>query len=159
MELWTDEKKDLVRQNCEYWEGTPHRNRVAVHGVGIDCLRFHFSNWVASTNIPAFKFPYYKTMDGMFNESNLMRDIMLQAFHVEQIDKYEPQFGDAVVFRTGSESAHIGTFVDDRLWHSLAGQRVQWCFYNNWLKKIDCLIRLTQPGAKIDPKEVKLYRK
>ena len=106
--VWTEEQKARARQIARAWAGTPHRHRIAVRGVGIDCIHLFREIYVGSGLLPPFELPSYDVRLGLRVRHNVMEDALCAVAHFEAVNPYEPAFGDVMIFRVGRTSNHTG---------------------------------------------------
>lgn len=149
--LWTPERKQLALAELARWHGVKHVNRVAVPGVGIDCIHLVFVVYVAAGLLPRRRLGTYNTEHGLFQHSDRLRDGLLATLHAVKVAPTTPEWGDIAIFKTGRTSAHCGFLTRGQVWHALAHRCVTVSEWHNWEHRADCLIRLTQPGFKANP--------
>ncbi len=151
MTVWTPERQAKALAAVAHWRGTPHRDCVAVVGVGVDCIRLVVEILVASEVTPPFSFPAYNTAEGLHDRSDRMLDGFNRCTFSHHADKREPLFGDIAVFRTGRMSGHCAFVLGDKLVHSLAQRQVTVSDYRSFRPAIDRLIRLDAIGLRAQP--------
>ena len=150
-EVWTDDSRAKAIECLHKWHGTPHKNRIAVVGVGIDCIKLLAEILIDSNIVERISFGSYSVSDGQFEESTRLQSVIEHAFHVEQVAIADMIFGDIPVFRTGNRSAHVG-FMDGRdVWHALANRSVTHNDWKLWRHDIAVAYRLTARGWKNSP--------
>lgn len=153
--IWTDERKALARASCQKWQDTPHRPRLAVVGVGIDCIQFLAEVISDSGIIPKSEFTGYVLEDGMFRSSRRLRDAISSCLDVEEINPKENQFGDIAIFVNGNEAQHCGFLDDAHVWHSLATRGVIRSKYSGvWRAGAQVLLRIKSEGFRVPPQSV-----
>ncbi len=140
---------DLARAECARWAGTPHRNRIAVVGQGVDCLRFVFEVLIAAGVLPRFTLPRYDERLGILREKNVMEALILT--HCHATVETEPAFGDVVIFKCGAQSNHAGIIIDGECWHVPGRSRVGTEEWANVRKVTQSLLRLTATGFRESP--------
>lgn len=145
--------REKALASCQKWLGTPHVNRVAVPGVGIDCVHLVHEIMKDCDLLPEADLGRYTLMDGMYNPSDYLKRVFLTACIAEELTIDRPEFGDIVIFKTGKVSAHCGFYTPGFVWHSLSNRAVIKSAWSNWKHEAECLIRLTYPGFKIPPKK------
>ena len=158
--IWTPERAALARASCQMWEGTPHVDRIAKVGVGVDCIKLVHEILVGAGVIEWREFTGYDVRAGMHSYSDRLRRILCHVLHCDCLPgNTEPLlFGDVLVFTTGRRSGHVGFYehigapeVAGYIWHALAGHWVTKSDIKLWRSEIDSVIRLTQVGWKNDP--------
>jgi cell wall-associated NlpC family hydrolase len=115
--IWTEEKKQLARDRCRYWDGTPHHHWMAVHGVGIDCIHFVVDVLIYAGVIPQTAIPQYHANLGRSGaEQKLIKEFSERA----PVDLVGPpyQFGDLLVFNPRIGTNHVALLIDNEVWHS-----------------------------------------
>lgn len=151
--VWTPERQELARVSCLKWHGTPHRDRMASVGQGVDCVNFIAQVLFDAGTIDDARLPTYTTSDGMWAESTRLQEAILACVRGDWIEAgsgYE--FGDVLVLKTGRRSAHCAFYSgDDYIWHALAGRFVTRSDLALWAKEICGAIRLTATGLKQSP--------
>lgn len=146
--IWTPERKELALKSCEKWRGTPHKNRMSVLGVGIDCIKFVNEVLADSGIIDLQQFGGYDIQEGMFGVSDVLKKAVENSLHCERVDVSKNQFGDIAVFRNGMMAGHCGFLDETHIWHSLAGHFVTRSGYRLWNHDIEFLFRITKTGLK-----------
>lgn len=149
--IWTEERKTFALASCKKWHGTPHQNRIAILGVGIDCAQFVNEVLVDSGIIERQQFGGYNIAAGMHNVSDQLERVIVNCLNVRAIKTCEKQFGDIAIFKTGIRSGHLGFCDDVFLWHALSGQSVTRSDFRIWRGEIEVLYRLTKIGLKNSP--------
>lgn len=147
-QIWTAERQALAIAEIMRWIGTPHINRLAQVGVGVDCIQFVLAVLVASEIIPQREVAAYSVMDGAHNPSGVLAGEIEKHLHVQSVSVDAPQFGDIAVFYNGQQSAHVGFITGPAVWHSLSGFGVTRGGFNVWRRRIKYLYRLNQIGFK-----------
>lgn len=149
---FTARELDAMRQTVTLWKGTPHRDRMAKVGVGIDCVHFLREVFVAAGVLPEFVFPFYATNWGYGRSNNLMERMLVTACHAEVVTT--PQDGDVVVFRVGRQTNHCGVCLDGLVWHAQFKRGVRFDDLATFDDKIQSYVRLTARGFKKRPEEL-----
>lgn len=158
--IWTPERKEKALAECHAWHGTRHVNRLAIKGVGIDCVQFVWKVLAAAEIVPFGFVPPYSTEEGLFSPSDKLQRVICHVLHHEIAEVESSTFGDVVLFKTGGRTAHCGFFADGEVWHSLAGRCVTRSPWLLWRRKADLLIRVTETGFKNEPySTVKKYER
>lgn len=152
-EVWTEERRKLAMACLFKWHGTPHKNRIAVVGIGIDCIKLLAELLMDAGIVERVTFGSYTVEDGLFEASDRLQKVIEHAFHVQIIHTEEMQFGDVAVFTTGRRSAHVG-FHDGRdIWHALANRCVTHNDFKLWRHDIAVAYRFTAIGWKASPQK------
>ena len=149
--VWTPSARQKAISELASWEGVKHVNRIAVPGVGIDCIHLVFRAYIAAGLLPERRLGRYDTEAGLFCESNTMEQVLLDCLHGLSKEPHDPVFGDVVIFQTGDRSAHCGFYENDHIWHSLARQCVLRSPWGLWRRKAKRLITIYQTGFRKDP--------
>lgn len=151
--IWNDTRKAAARASCKKWGGTPHYNRLAVAGTGIDCVHLVSEILRDSGIIPAgFPMPFYDERLGSLRQRNVIEDIIAAYMHADSLPPdTAPEFGDIVVCQCGRQSNHVGIIIDGEMWHVPGRGRVGPSAWVTWKKKTQALMRLTADGFKVDP--------
>lgn len=153
-DLWTPERRETARASCRAWAGTPHHNRIAVPGQGIDCINFVFEVLAAAGVVERFRLPRYQENLGVLRERNIMERLILDYFHAAAVPAPKeslPEFGDVAVWRCGMQSNHIGIVVDGEAWHVAGKSRVGPEAWPNVRKDLQSLLRFTASGWHTNP--------
>lgn len=146
--IWTNDRVTKAVATLIKWHGTPHRDRIAVVGQGIDCVMLVNEVLVDAEILPRIQFPAYSTNDGMHNKSLRLAKAVEGLLHVEQVSTDGTRFGDIAVCRNGQQSAHVMFLTETRVWHSLAGVGVTNGKLNIWKARFEFVYRLTADGFK-----------
>lgn len=157
MSLWTDERREKALACCNKWHGTPHHNRIAVCGVGVDCIKLVNEILIDSEIIPRTEFVGYSLDDGMSGQSEKLQRMILACLHADWIaDQSDVPyiFGDVLIFTNGSRSAHCGFCTGGDVWHSLGNRSVTISPMALWRHQLQGAIRLTRTGFKRSPAAV-----
>jgi len=149
--IWDETRKALALAECNRWHGTPHRNRMAQVGVGVDCIQFVNEILIASNVIERQPLGAYDVNDGTHNPSQRLAAAIKFALDVESVPLDQCAFGDLAVFNTGRQSGHVGFCGDGCLWHSLADRCVTKSQLNLWRGSIQFLFRIKSLGLKNSP--------
>jgi cell wall-associated NlpC family hydrolase len=147
--LWTPHRQAAAHEEAQRWLGTPHRNRMAKVGVGIDCLGFVRAILTAAEILPAFEFPYYNPAWGLGRASNIMERVLLACTTVTILPpNAAPDFGDLIIFAVGRQSNHVGIVLSDgAIWHVQTNYAVGPVHPDDDLKgNIQSIARITAPG-------------
>ena len=138
---------------CWLWHGTPHGNRMARVGVGVDCVQFVNEILVASGVVERMPFGGYSVDAGLHIPSTKIQGVIERALFVQTVAAADAQFGDIAVFKNGTRSAHVGLVGEKVVWHALANQFVTRSQFSLWKHEIETLYRLTSIGWRINPQE------
>lgn len=154
--LWTAEAQAAAITEARKLYGTPHRNRMAKPGVGIDCLGFVRAILVAGKILPPFEFPFYDPAWGLGRASNIMERVLRICTTADILPPdTAPQFGDLIIFAVGRQSNHVGIFLDGDIWHVQTNYSVGPIHREDDLAgKIQCLARITAPGFRSRPEDL-----
>lgn len=150
-EVWTDEARRKALAACDKWHGTPHKDRIAIVGVGIDCIKFLAEILMDAEIVDRVPFGSYTVQDGAFEVSTRLESVIETAFFVDSIPVDEMTFGDVAVFTTGRRSAHIGWHDGRDIWHALANRCVTHNDFKLWRRDIAKAYRITARGWKTNP--------
>lgn len=142
-----------AKASCAKWRGTPHKNRIAEVGVGVDCIKFVHEVIVDSGIIPRQEFGGYSIHEGTFGMSDVLKNTLEAALNVERVEIENHAFGDIAVFKNGMMAGHCGFVTETHLWHALANKIVTPSQFNLWAHEIDFLFRVTEMGMKIGAQE------
>jgi hypothetical protein len=149
--LWTDERQDRARATCRKWGGTPHVNRLALVGEGIDCIHFVAEVLIDAGIIERKKLPFYDERLGSLRSHNIIEDLLLAHLHAERLPPDSPAFGDLVVTTVGRQTNHLGIYIDGAMWHVPGKGRVGPEAWADWRPRVQGLVRITEPGYSSDP--------
>jgi hypothetical protein len=153
--IWTEERKALARQSFAKWHGTPHRDRIAIVGVGIDCINYIVEILTDATIVDRRPFNGYKLDHGTFKQSQRLHAAVTNALHVVPLaHDAPPEFGDIWSFATGQRSGHCAIVGEDCLWHAMGNNRVTFTELARWKPELDTAYRITSCGWKTDPQTV-----
>lgn len=156
--VWTPSARELAMRSLHKWHGTPHKNRLNIPGIGIDCIKLVAEVLVDSEIVNRLPYGSYSVEHGLFEPSDRLQKVIECAFHVERVAIAEHHFGDIPIFRTGKRSAHMGFLDDENIWHALANRSVTHSNFNLWSRDVDVLYRITARGWKNNPQvAIKLY--
>lgn len=150
-EIWTPERQELALQSCNKWQGTKHRNRMCLVGVGVDCIQFVKEVLADAGIIDPVKLSGYDVNDGTHNVSQRLASAIGFALDVTPVSVETAAFGDLAIFRTGTRSGHVGFCTGGAIWHALAGQCVTRSNFNLWRHEIETLYRIQSIGLKNSP--------
>jgi cell wall-associated NlpC family hydrolase len=150
-DLWTPERLELLAAELKAWEGTPHVNRVAVRGQGVDCVRLVCQVLVAAGIIESPTLPFYDERLGVLRARNIIEDVLLTHLHGTRHEPAEAQDGDIVVCRCGRQTNHVGIFYRGDMWHAPGKGRVGPEPWATWEARTQSLVRLHAVGYKVPP--------
>lgn len=152
--VWTPEVRAKAEASLLKWHGTPHHNRIAIPGVGVDCIQFVYEVLVDAGIIDRCHFSGYDLTAGMGSVSHSLKQMVKRSIHVIEVPK-PAEFGDIAIFKTGRRSAHVAFYAGgDDLWHSLGHRQVIKSPFGQWSREIDCGLRITAPGFLVRPDKV-----
>lgn len=148
MSIWTTERQQVARATAGKWLGTPHKNRMAKPGVGIDCLGFLREVAVDTGVLPPFDLPFYNPSWGIGREFNVIERVLLDCCHSQRVKAHEEiEFGDVVVWTVGRQSNHVGIVLDGAVWHVQARRHCQPDPINEaMMERLQAVVRLTGEG-------------
>lgn len=152
-EVWTAERIALAQVSCNKWHGVKHCNRMAIPGVGIDCVQLIREILADAGVIEACSFGDYDVIDGMHNVSQRLSNAVQFALDVESVGLDTVQFGDIAIFRTGKRSGHIGFCTGKNIYHALANLCVTRSQFSLWRHEIEFLYRIKSVGLKNNPQQ------
>lgn len=148
MTIWTPERKELAIATLKKWHGTPHRDRLAIVGVGIDCAQLINEVLIDSGIVQRIELGAYDTADGLHNVSHRLARAIELLLHVQRVSTDNPEFGDIAIYKTGTRSGHCAFITGREVFHSLAGVGVTHGQYRLWRHQIEFVYRLTQINFK-----------
>ncbi len=150
--IWTPERQAAARASCAKWAGTPHQNRLALPGEGIDCVRFVSEILKDAGIIDEARLPFYDERLGALRERNVIEDILTAYLHAEPLPPDAPvEFGDLVVCQCGRQTNHVGIIIDGAMWHVPGRGRCGPASWENWWRRAQSLVRITGTGYREDP--------
>lgn len=151
-EAWTPERLALARIELEAWAGTPHRNRVAIKGQGVDCIRLVCQVLFAAGIVPEPpRFPYYDERLGVLRARNIIEDILVAHLHASSQDTSTPKPGDIIVCNCGRQTNHVGLYLDGQMWHVPGKGMVGPEPWDTWAPRTQSLVRIHATGYKVQP--------
>lgn len=156
--IWTPERIQAAEEAFAYWEHTPHRDRMAKQGIGIDCLELMKAATIAAGITPPFVMPYYRPSWGLGRAVNVIEPCLLHCFHCETVPAAEePVLGDLLVWRVGRQSNHVGIVWYRAgvlgVWHTHIKKGVEFVPLplEQMLIYRQSFVRFTATGFKADP--------
>lgn len=150
--IWTIEAKEKARTACREWQGTPHRNRVALKGEGVDCVKFVIEVLVAAGIMTRPALPRYDERLGLLRKHNVIEDILCHYLHAEAHEPADcPAWGDVVICTVGQQSNHVGIIVDGMVWHCPGRGAVGPEGWEDWKPKTQSLVRIRETGYRAEP--------
>lgn len=154
LSVWTEERIRIAREEMKRWQGTPHANRIAIRGKGVDCIKFVMAVCCAAGIVPHTEFYGYDVTAGMWKESSALQETMLRCLHAEWVtDSFK--FGDIFVLKTGRRSGHCGIYTADGfVWHALGKRCVTRSDYSLWRREIVGMVRIIKEGFRVDPRSI-----
>jgi cell wall-associated NlpC family hydrolase len=156
-DLWTPEAEAMALAECENFRNTPHMQRRAIPGRGVDCVQFVVAVVQAAGILPPFTWPQYRQDIGFRINRNQLGDLMREAFHAEAFaaEDWEPRTGDVGIFRCGRTSNHCGIFVAGRFWHVTVTTPVHDCNVGVVRGSLQEVVRFTATGLRGEPETLK----
>lgn len=153
--IWDEQRKEIARNALRRWHGTPYKNRIAVVGVGVDCINLVCEILYEAQVIPRASFSGYDTDLGMWAESTRLQDTMLRCLNAEWVTS-DFEFGDIFIMKTGTRSAHCGFYSDDGyIWHSLSRRCVTRSDFSLWKREILGMVRIVKTGFRMSPNNMR----
>lgn len=152
-DIWTPERQKIARETARKWRGTPHRDRVATVGMGIDCINFVYEVLIDAGILERREIGFYNTRVGLHETTEKMKRAFKMCARCEEHSPDDPQFGDIAIFKEGKFSAHSAIVIDGSLWQSLSQRTVLESHYAAFQRHIDCLLRITECGLIGEPSE------
>lgn len=149
--LWTAARQELARRECARWAGTPHFNRLAVPGQGVDCIHFVKAILAAAGIIPDFRLPWYDERLGALRTSNILETLLVEHLHAEARPPDAGQFGDVVICKAGRQTNHVGILIDGKMWHVPGRGRVGGDSWSQWRERTQSLVTITAEGYRMTP--------
>lgn len=145
-----------AREAALLWQGTPHLDRMAKVGVGIDCIHFVREILIAGEMCGTFTCPYYLPRWGLGRGNNVLERLLLKCFHAEIVPFGEPILdGDVFIFAVGRQSNHCGIALDGKCWHSQARFVVSSIPIDKSLTdRLQSIVRLKEAGIRFRPEEL-----
>ena len=156
MMIWTEARKQSARDAAERFRGTPHRNRIAIPGVGVDCIFLALEIYWAAGIIPRCGVPQYSPALGILRTRNVARDIFMRCAYFEDVGRNpELGFGDLIIFAVGRVANHVGVMIDGACVHSAARVGVLWTTPTaGFCDKIETVLRSRAEGLRCDPASI-----
>lgn len=149
--IWTPERKRLALRSLSRWHGTPHHNRIAVRGVGVDCIKLVYEVLIDCGILDRVEFSGYDVDSGLWTESTKLQDTILRCLHSVWVEE-SFEFGDIFILKTGNRSAHCGLYTDDgNVWHALGNRCVTKSDFALWRHEIKGMVRVVAPGFRVNP--------
>ncbi len=137
---------------AESWRGTPHANRMAKKGVGVDCIHLVCALLTAGGASPAFTMPPYDQRLGLGADENVMETLLLTCWNAAPIDPArKPPDGAIVIFQAGRQSNHCAMMLGGKIWHAVARQRVRADDWSTWGDRMQAALIITAPGFRRNP--------
>lgn len=149
--IWTPDRKKTALATLGKWQSTPHRDRIAIPGVGIDCIQLVLQVLIDCEVIPAIVINGYDTTAGMHSHSDRLQRAFKSCMDLEDVPAGDPQFGDLAIFKTGNRSGHCGFITEGQIWHALARRSVTFSDYKLWRWEIETLLRIKAVGFTGNP--------
>ena len=154
-EVWTEARKQAARDELAKWRGLHHCDRIAVPGVGIDCIHLVYRALIAAEIVPERPLGSYDVRAGLGVPSNKLKEILGRCLNSETLPAMTPpEFGDIANFKTGKTSAHVGFHADGYMWHSCSGRGVIVGRWELWRHRIESIVRLKGEGFLVGPENI-----
>lgn len=148
---------DAALTEARRWRGTKHANRMAVVGIGVDCIHFVREIMVAGGVCDRFTVPHYSDRLGQGMAVNFMERLFIDCFHAVALPTgMEPEDGDIVIFKVGRQSNHCGIVLGGELWHAVARSWVKNDPLEHWRDKVQSFLRITAPGCRRRPETINM---
>lgn len=138
--------------------GTPHFNRLAIAGEGVDCVNLVMEILIGAGIVERTRLPFYDERLGALRRRNVIEDIVMTHLHVDRIDPQEdPAFGDVVICRCGRQTNHVGMIMAGdpvMMVHVPAEGFVSLEDWTVWRHRAQSLLRIRAPGYRADPSKL-----
>lgn len=155
--IWTSERQQLAIESLHTWKGTKYGHRIAVPGVGIDCVHLVGEVLIAAGIVERRTFGGYSVDEGVVTTSTKLREAFMATLHLELVDPDAPEFGDIIDFDNGTGvTAHCAIYENGNVWHSLSGRGVTKSDYAVRRRRVAALMRITQEGYRMNPEAATL---
>lgn len=117
-----------IAEEAQTWVDTPFYPRMAVKGVGADCVQLALQIYKNCLVLPDdLKLPKYNLGGGEHRERSIVVEWLKTSNYFKKIDR--PQEGALAVFLSGRERSvehHVGVFLNQRFFvHSWRGYGVR----------------------------------
>lgn len=154
---WTPEAEAAALTTCENFRNTPHMQRRAIPGRGVDCVQFVVAVLQGAGIVPPFTWPQYRQDIGFRIQRNQLGDLMAEVFHADAVpvEGWVPRTGDVGIFRCGRTSNHCGIFVAGRFWHVTTTSPVHDCNVRVVVGSLQEVVRFTKAGLRGQPENLK----
>lgn len=142
-----------ARECAKLWLGTPHHDRMAKVGAGIDCIHFVREILIAGGMTDPFKCPYYLPRWGIGRGNNVLERLLLKCYDAAVVPFGKPlKNGDIFIFAVGKQSNHCGIVLDGECWHSQARHVVHpMKITPDILERLQSVVRIKKPGLRFRP--------
>jgi hypothetical protein len=143
---------------CRAVEGTPYGGNRRETGKAIDCINLVMATLEAAGIAANLSTAPHPITVGPGNNENPMAEALARIFHATRIptDRWEPQDCDVVIFGVGRWAFHCGVIAGGRLWHVTTQMPVHHCAIDGHRRRFQEIIRIHQPGIKINPETINL---
>lgn len=114
-------KRANLHAELESWLGTPWRHRVAVKGVGADCIHFVagvFHN-LGIIDFGSINVPDYPPDWHLHNTRELLLEEMDKHFKTKLIEIPRVEDGDVILSHYGKAASHASIYFEDFLYHCI----------------------------------------
>jgi hypothetical protein len=158
MSIWRNYHRTKARETLEKWRGLRHINRQANPGKGIDCIRLVLEVYFDNELLERKPLPNYPNTWGLASPENVMAAGLAAAAEFQRIPiaDWQPEFGDLVVWKAGSQSNHIGIVADGVIWHVMTGGKVGPSPISPVKRRCQEALRLTKKGWRLDPADLNM---
>ena len=129
---------------------------MRVVGEGVDCVNFVSAIFMDAGILEDMDFGSYQTTNGMDSVHYSLGRVLMKSTHCERVEGWRVcpdilQFGDIAEFRTRPESAHMGFYDGDELWHVISGRCVSKTPLEDWWTRLRHFYRVNKRGWKQNP--------
>ena len=149
--------REGARAAAELFRGTPHKNRIAIPGIGVDCICLAIEIYRGGGMLPgSFALPQYSPRHGVARERNVAAIVFQRCCHFADLGVPAIlEFGDLLIFKVGQVSNHVGVMIDGYCIHSAAGRGVRRSIVTSgFRRRIERVLRPVAPGLKCDPSTI-----
>lgn len=123
---------EKLRTEAKSWLGTPHRNKLCKKGVGVDCINFVLSCYIAGG--VNYKLINYDPLSGLHKFSGLIEKELLKTGDFVKVEN--PEDGCILIFDEIKFSAHVGLYLDGMVYHAMYNRLVSAQPFLQWKKHI-----------------------
>ena len=142
---------DNIITEARSWIGTPYQHQARLKGVGVDCAMMIADicltlNLITKEQLKMI--PPYPATWHVTDDKPILTDLMKE-FGCKQINRYDYQPGDVLVFKVGRVPSHLAILTDQNtMIHAQGGtiNKVTECSFSaSWVKRMVEVYRL--PGV------------